>query len=66
MIAAGPLAQRVPTWGLFWLAAGGLAYSIGIAFYAAGGRLRFAHSIWHIFVGAGTTCHYVAIMAYAS
>ncbi len=60
VIAARPLWINMPTWGLVWLAAGGLAYTLGIPFYAAR-RLRYAHFVWHLFVLAGTTFHFVAL-----
>jgi hemolysin III len=64
VIAIRPLWLHVPEAGLFWIAAGGLAYTAGVAFYAAE-RLRYAHFVWHLFVLAGTTCHFVAVLWYA-
>ncbi|MDI6725856.1 MAG: hemolysin III family protein [Smithellaceae bacterium] len=65
VIAAKPLWLSMPGWGLFWLAAGGLAYSVGVIFYATGKRIRYAHFIWHLFVVAGTACHFIAVMNYS-
>ncbi len=65
LVAAKPLWQRVPGWGLFWLVAGGLAYTAGVGFYAAD-RLRYGHFVWHLFVLAGTVCHFVAVLYYAT
>lgn len=65
LVAARPLWLRVPTVGLAWLAAGGLAYTAGVAFYAAN-RLRYGHFVWHLFVLAGTGCHFVAVLYYAT
>jgi hemolysin III len=65
VIAARPLWLHVPAWGLFWLGAGGLAYTAGVAFYAAR-HMRYAHFIWHLFVLTGTACHYVAVLNYAA
>ena len=64
VIALRPLWLLVPPWGLFWLIAGGIAYTAGVAFYAAP-RLRYAHLIWHLFVMVGSTCHFVAVRWYA-
>jgi hemolysin III len=64
LIWVKPLWQLMPGWGLFWLAAGGVCYTAGVAFYAADGR-RYAHFIWHLFVLAGTACHFVAVWRYA-
>lgn len=65
LVAIKPLWDAVPAWGLFWLVAGGVAYTAGVAFYAAP-RLRYAHFIWHLFVLAGTGCHFVAVWRYAA
>jgi hemolysin III len=66
LIAVKPLIALVPTSGLLWLAAGGLAYTAGVAFYVMDSRLRYSHLIWHLFVMAGTTCHYFAVLWYAA
>jgi len=66
VIAAQPLAARVPTSGLLWLVAGGLAYTLGVIFFALDARLRYGHFIWHLFVMAGTACHYIAVYGYAA
>ncbi len=66
VIAVHPLTARVPEPGLLWLISGGLAYTVGVAFFAADSRLRYAHFIWHLFVMAGTACHYFAVFWYAA
>lgn len=65
LIAVRPLWLRVPLPGLLWLAAGGLAYTAGVAFFAAE-QVRFSHFVWHLFVLAGTTCHFFAVLWYAT
>jgi hemolysin III len=65
LIAAKPLVAAIPPWGLFWLLAGGLVYTAGVGFFAAP-RVRYAHFFWHLFVAAGTSCHFVAVLRYAS
>lgn len=65
VVAAKPLLDAVPTSGLVWLAAGGLAYTAGVGFYAAS-RLPYRHFVWHLFVLAGTACHAVAVLGYAA
>ena len=65
LVAAKPLWDNVPGWGLFWLVAGGVAYTAGVGFYAAN-RMRYAHFVWHLFVLAGTACHVVAVLRYAA
>lgn len=66
VIAADPLVARVPTPGLLWLIAGGLSYTVGVAFFAIDSRLQYGHLIWHLFVMAGTACHYFAVLWYAA
>ena len=65
VMAAEPLCARVPRLGVAWLLLGGLAYTVGLAFYAAE-RLPYGHFVWHLFVLAGTTCHFVAVMWYVA
>jgi len=65
IIAIKPLWLHVQPWGLFWLVAGGIAYSAGVAFFAADARLRYGHFVWHLFVIAGTACHFVAVLWYS-
>jgi hemolysin III len=64
VIAARPLWLHVPPAGLALLAAGGVAYTAGVAFYAAR-RLRYGHFVWHLCVLAGTACHTLAVLWYA-
>lgn len=64
LIAARSLWLHLPTPGLIWLAAGGLAYTGGTVFYLARWR-PYAHTVWHVFVLAGTTCHYFAVLWYS-
>ncbi|MFP4068246.1 MAG: PAQR family membrane homeostasis protein TrhA, partial [Spirochaetaceae bacterium] len=59
VVAARPLMQVVPVSFVVWALAGGLAYTVGVAFYAWQ-RLPFNHTIWHFFVLAGSICFYVA------
>jgi hemolysin III len=66
VFALKPLVARVPQPGLLWLLAGGLFYTTGIVFYATSSRLRYGHLIWHLFVVAGTACHYFAVLWYAA
>jgi hemolysin III len=65
VIAIEPLQQRVPLPGLLLLGAGGLSYMAGVAFFAVDSRLRYGHFIWHLFVLAGTACHFFAVLGYA-
>jgi len=64
LVALRPLLQNVPVSGVSLLLLGGLAYTVGVAFYAMR-RLRYAHFIWHLFVLMGTTLHFFAVLLYA-
>ena len=55
-----PLALAIPLSALLWLIAGGLAYTAGTLFFA-NERVRYGHFIWHLFVLAGSSCHFVAV-----
>ena len=66
LVAAVPIVERVslPVFNL--LVAGGLAYTVGVIFFALDSKLRYAHTIWHGFVAAGTGCHYFAVLGYVA
>lgn len=66
VLAAQPLMAGLGTPALLLLVAGGLAYTVGVIFFALDSRLRFGHLIWHGFVMAGTTCHYFAVLLHAA
>lgn len=65
-VAVRPLIHALTWPGFLWLVAGGLLYSVGTIFYATDDRLRHGHGIWHLFVVAGSACHYVAIWSYVA
>ena len=58
-----PLLVAAPFGCLMWMAAGGLLYTGGVAFYAWD-RLPYNHAIWHLFVLGGSLCHYLALTLY--
>ena len=63
MIAIRPILATVPPGAIHLLIAGGVAYTFGVVFYLWG-RLRFHHAIWHLFVIAGSTFHFFAVLKY--
>jgi hemolysin III len=63
LIAIKPLLDSVPPAGIIWLFAGGLLYTSGASFLALK-RVRYNHAIWHVFVMAGSICHYLAVLFY--
>ena len=64
LIAVQPLLAHVGVAGLMWLLAGGLCYTAGVVFFAWE-RLRYGHMVWHLFVAAGSVCHFFAVLWYA-
>ena len=63
IFAARPLIHAISSHGLLWLGAGGLAYTIGVLFFAFD-RIPYFHAAWHIFVLGGSIAHYFAILFY--
>jgi len=65
IVAVKPMVMLIPVPGILLIFAGGIAYTCGLAFFATE-RIRYNHFIWHLFVIAGTTCHFFAVLWYAS
>lgn len=63
LIALKPLVAGVAAGGIVFLAAGGLAYTLGVVFYVWR-RLPFNHAVWHLFVLAGSVLHFFAVLLY--
>lgn len=61
--ALRPLVATLPLGGTILLAAGGLSYTVGAAFYLAK-RVPYFHSVWHLFVLAGTACHFFSVLLF--
>ena len=66
LIAIRPLWMHMPAAGLILLLAGGVAYTLGVVFFVLDEKVRYGHFIWHLFVLAGTVCHFFAVLLYAS
>jgi hemolysin III len=64
MVAAGPLAAAVGTAGVALILAGGVSYTLGVAFFLW--RRRWSHVVWHLFVLGGSVCHFLAVLWYAA
>ena len=54
--------RALPAVSMVWLAAGGFFYTSGVVFYALSNRYPWCHGVWHLFVIAGSTCHYFSIL----
>lgn len=57
-----PLFKNLPLGGFIWLVAGGLCFTVGAVFFAW--KVRYTHTIFHLFVLAGSICHFVAIYGF--
>ena len=60
------LREGLPAASFWWLTAGGIAYTAGVAFYVLDkvNILSHAHGIWHFFVLIGSACHFIAVIGY--
>lgn len=65
LLAARPMIQAVGTEGIALILAGGVFYTLGVAFYMWR-RLRWSHVVWHLFVLGGSVCHFLAVLWYAA
>jgi len=65
VIAAPHILFRMPLPALIWLLAGGFAYTAGVLCFKAQ-RVRYSHFAWHLFVIAGTVCHFFAVLWYSA
>ncbi|WP_372794697.1 hemolysin III family protein [Pontiella sp.] len=61
VIAVKPLHDKLTTTGFVMLITGGLCYSLGAVFYGWK-SLRWSHAVWHLFVLAGSLCHFFSIL----
>ncbi len=66
LVAVVPLINVLSWAGFLWVAAGGLAYTIGIIFFLSDEKFPHWHGIWHLFVIAGSVLHYCAIVLYVA
>lgn len=64
VLFAAPIAGALSSAGLSWLRAGAAIYTAGTLFYVNDKRWRHAHGIWHLFVMAGTACHFVTVFGF--
>ena len=63
IFAIKPLIESFSSDGLFWLLAGGIAYTLGAVLYNIK-KLKFNHAIFHVFVLMGSFCHFVSVYHY--
>lgn len=64
VIAIRPLIDNLSKAGFIWLLMGGIMYTIGAVFYMMGSKKKYIHSVWHLFVLAGTILQFISILLY--
>jgi len=64
VIAGKTAVQAISFDGLMWLLAGGIAYTLGAVLYGLGKKIRYMHSIFHLFVVAGSVLQFICILFY--
>lgn len=63
IFAIKPLINSLSSEGLFWLIAGGVAYTTGAVIYSFE-KINFNHVIFHLFVLLGSFCHFISVYFY--
>jgi hemolysin III len=66
LVASQPLSRAMPRPGILLLVAGGVVYTVGIAFFAMSKHVVHAHGVWHLCVLGGSVCHYLAVVRYVA
>jgi len=66
VVALNPLLEELSESGFRWLLMGGIFYTAGIIFYALDKKIRHFHGVWHLFVLAGSICHYFTVLFYVA
>ena len=64
VIAFAPLSRNLEFNGILWLLFGGIAYTVGAIFFAFGHKVKYIHSVWHLFVLLGSCLQFVSILFY--
>ena len=65
IVAAADIAVKaIPLPGLLWLLAGGVSYTVGAILYGLGKKIRYMHSVFHLFVVLGSILQFVCIVRY--
>ena len=65
LISFNSLYQALPTKGLIYLLSGGIVFTIGAVLYGLGKKMRYMHSVFHLFVLAGCILQSFSILFYA-
>ncbi|WP_052296217.1 PAQR family membrane homeostasis protein TrhA [Treponema brennaborense] len=60
VVAFKPMSETLPWLSLVLLITGGVAYTVGCIFYALK-KIKWMHSVWHLFVIAGSAFHFFSV-----
>lgn len=63
VLVIGPVIDNVAAGGVWLLFAGGISYTVGVAFYAWN-KMPYNHAIWHLFVIGGGAFHFFSVLFY--
>jgi hemolysin III len=66
VVAASSLVGLVREAGLWWMLIGGLCYTVGTVFLILDNHVRHFHALWHLFVIAGSVCHFFVILLFVA
>ena len=66
LVAISPLWLALEPAGFAWLVTGGALYTVGMLFYAADGKFRHGHGVWHLFVLGGSACHFFTVLLHVA
>ena len=64
IVATKPMLESLPMGGVYWLMAGGFFYTSGVGVFIYDEQIKHGHGIWHLFVLAGTACHFASLVGY--
>ena len=64
IVAIKPLTSVFNGTGLSLLVAGGVAYTLGAVLYGIGAKVKYIHSVFHVFVVLGSVLHFISIYMY--
>lgn len=64
VIAIEPIVAAMPAAALAWIVIGGVFYTLGTLFLLRDNQVPFFHAIWHLFVIAGSACHFFAVLRF--
>ena len=62
IVTIAPIYKALTFWGFMWLLMGGIMYTIGAVLFGIGAKVRYIHSVFHIFVVLASIMHFICIL----